>query len=111
MGSNGIFKSFDQRFGNGWRGGVGKAGAASLAYIGIEGKLGDDEHLSANIEKRTIHLAFIVSKDAQMDNFISQNLYLNLAIVLSYSKQHQKPLTYLADNLLINSYTSPAYPL
>ena len=70
-----------------------------------------DFDIPADIQQRTVHLALIVSKDTQVDNFISQKLYLNLAIVLSYSKKHQKPLTYLADDLLINSYTSPAHSL
>src|SRR6266481_9848668 len=95
-----IGKSFlemlKEGFCNYWRRGIGKAGTASPAGISIQRELRDDQHFSTNIEKGTVHLALIVTKDTQIDNFISQGLYLNLAIVLSYSQQHQEPLTYLA---------------
>src|SRR5258708_17411975 len=60
---------------------IGKAGTASPARISIQRELRDDQDFSTNIKKRTVHLAFIVTKDTQIDNFISQSLYLHLAIV------------------------------
>src|SRR6266567_1859435 len=106
-----IHKTFTKRLSDGGRSGIRKTRAASFAGVSIESELGDDQNFSPNIEKRTIHLAFIVAKDAQMDNFISQGLDLNLTIVLPYSKQHQQPLTYLADNLFVNRDAGMAHTL
>src|SRR6266487_674650 len=111
IGSYHIHKTFTKRLSDGGRSGIRKTRAASFAGVSIESELGDDQNFSPNIEKRTIHLAFIVAKDAQMDNFISQGLDLNLTIVLPYSKQHQQPLTYLADNLFVNRDAGMAHTL
>jgi hypothetical protein len=98
-------------FCNYWRRGIGKAGATPPARISVEGELRDDQHFAANIEKGTVHLALIVTKDTQIDNFISQGLDLNLAIVLPYSKQYQESLAYLANDLFVNRDTGIAYSL
>ncbi|SRR5579875_717757 len=97
--SKNFLEMLDESLCNDWRRGIGKAGAASPASIGVEGELRDDQHFAANIEQRTVHLAFIVAEDAQVDNFISQGLDLNLAITLAYSQQDQQTLTYLAHDL------------
>src|SRR6266699_3960174 len=80
IGSYHIHKTFTKRLSDGGRSGIRKAGAASFAGVSIEGELGDDQNFSPNIEQRTIHLAFIVAKEAQMDNFMSQGLDRNLTI-------------------------------
>src|SRR5260370_2505542 len=90
---------------------IGKAGTAAPARISIQRELRDDQDFSTNIEKRTVHLALIVTEDTQIDNFISQGLYLNLAIVLPYSKQYQESLAYLANDLFVNRDTGMAYSL
>src|SRR5947209_5706616 len=74
---------------------IRKAGSPASTRIGIEGELRDDQDLSTNIEQRAVHLAFIVTKDTQVDNFINQSLYLKLAILLTDSEQNQESLTYL----------------
>jgi hypothetical protein len=106
-----ILEALKEGFCDYWRSGICKAGAAALACIGIEGELRDDQHSSANIEKGAVHLALIVAKDTQIDNFISQGLALNLVIVLPYSKEYQKSLTYVANDLFVNRNTGTAYPL
>jgi len=100
-----------ETFCNYWRRSIGEAGAAAPAHIGIERELRDDQNFSAGIEEGTVHLALIIAKDAQIDNLIYQRLYLNLAIVLPYSKKYQKPLAYLADYFPVNGYTGTAYSL
>src|SRR5207244_6882737 len=84
IGSNRILKSFNQWLGDGRRSGPGKARAPPPAHISIERELGDNQNFSSNIQERAVHLALVVAKDTQVDNFISQILYLNFAIVLSY---------------------------
>src|SRR5947209_7308255 len=81
-------EALHQRFSHWRRRRIRKAGTAASARIGIEGELRDDQNFSANIEKRAVHLAFIVTKDAQVDYLISQGLYLKLAIVPPYSKKY-----------------------
>src|SRR2546421_5092501 len=83
------------------RRGIRKAGTATPARIGIEGELRDDQNFSTNIEQRAVHLAFIVTKDAQVSNFVNQSLYLKLAILLPDSEQNQESLTYLADDFSV----------
>jgi hypothetical protein len=73
--------------------------------------LRDNQNFSADIKKRTVHLALIVSEDAQMDNFISQRLDLNLAIILSYSQQDQEALIYLAHDFSVYGHAGMAYTL
>src|SRR5437016_9015715 len=65
IGSNRIFKSFNQWLGDGRRSGSDKAWTPPPAHISIERKLGDNQHFSSNIQKRAVHLALIVAKDAQ----------------------------------------------
>ena len=65
---------------------IRKAGTAAPVCIGIKGELRDDQNFSANIEKRAVHLAFIVTKDTQIDYLINQGLYLKLAILLTDSE-------------------------
>jgi hypothetical protein len=50
VGSEGGFEAFDKGFGDGWRGGIGEAGPPTLASIGVEGELGDDQNLPADIK-------------------------------------------------------------
>src|SRR5436189_339453 len=88
--SNCLFETIHQRFSNHGTRSTDNTWAAAPAHIGIERELRDNQNFSTDIEKRTVHLAFIVSKDAQMDNFIRQGLYLSLTIVLPHSKQYQK---------------------
>src|SRR6266700_5060331 len=83
--SKNFLEMFNESFCNYWRRGIHKAGAASPAHISVEGKLRNDQHFAANIEQGAVHLAFIVAKDTQVDNFISQGLDLNLTITLAYS--------------------------
>src|SRR5581483_244166 len=83
------FEAFNQLFGASWWRGFAKAGAASLARVSIEGKLGDDQGLSADIEQRPIHFALVIAKDTQVDDFLDQGLYLGLAITLPHTKQYQ----------------------
>src|SRR5260370_20239592 len=109
--SKSILEVLKETFCNYWRRSIGEAGAAAPAHIGIERELRDDQNFSAGIEERTVHLALIVAKDAQIDNFISQGLYLNLAIVPPYSQKHQQPLVNLADDLLVNRDAGTAYSL
>ncbi len=109
--SKSILETFKEGFRNYWWRSICKAGAAAPARVGIECKLRDNQSFSTNIEERTVHLAFIVFKDAQMDNFIGQGFYLNLIITQPNSEKYQEPTIYLADDLFINRDTSPAYSL
>src|SRR6185312_1752063 len=97
-----LFEAFNQWFGQRWRCSTGEAGSAATTNISIKGKLRDHEQFSSNIEKRTIHLALVVSKDAHVDNFIGQGFNLGLTIVLAYAEEYQQTCTYLADDLLID---------
>jgi hypothetical protein len=106
-----ILEMLEEGFRNYGRRGICKAGTAAPARAGIESELRDDQHFSTNSEKRAVHLAFIVAKDTQMDNFISQGLYLNLAIIPPYAKKYQESLTYLTDDLFVNDDTGTAYSL
>src|SRR5260370_33017331 len=109
--SKSILEELKETFCNYWRRGIGKTGTAASAHISIERELRDDQHFAANIEQRAVHLAFIVAKDAQVDNFISQGLDLNLAIAPPYSQQYQEAMTYLADDLFVNRDAGKAYSL
>src|SRR5260370_40807537 len=109
--SKSILEELKETFCNYWRRGIGKTGTAASAHISIERELRDDQNFSPDIEEGTVHLALIVSKDAQIGDFISQGLYLNLAIVPPYSQQYQEAMTYLADDLFVNGYTGTAYSL
>src|SRR5579885_63021 len=102
VGSKGGFEAFNQLFGYSWWRGIDKAGAASLTRVSIESELRDNQSLSADVEQRTVHFAFLVAKDPQVDNFLNQDLYLGLAISLSYAKQYQQSLAYLPNNLSFN---------
>src|SRR2546421_3283567 len=106
-----ILEMLNEGFCNWRRRGIRKAGTATPARIGIEGELRDDQNFSTNTEQRAVHLAFIVTKDAQVSNFVNQSLDLKLAILLTDSEQNQKSLTYLAHNLSLNSDTRPAHSL
>ncbi len=106
-----LLEMLKEGFCNCWRCRIRKAGSPAPARIGIEGELRDDQNFSANIEKRAVHLAFIVAKDTQVDYLISQGLYLKLAILLPDSEQYQQSLTYLAHNLSLNSDAGTAHSL
>jgi len=106
-----ILEMLEEGFGNYGRRSICEAGTAAPARVGIESELRDDQNFSTNSEKRAVHLAFIVAKDTQMDNFISQGLYLNLAIVPPHAKKYQESLTYLTDDLFVNDDTGTAYSL
>jgi hypothetical protein len=109
--SKSILEMFKEGFRNYGRRSICKAGTAAPARVGIESELRDYQNFSTNREKRAVHLAFIVAKDTQMDNFISQGLYLNLTIVPPYAKKDQESLTYLTDDLFVNHDTGTAYSL
>ena len=109
--SKGILETLKEGFRNYWWRSICKAGAAAPARIGVECELRDGQCFSTNIEESTVHLALIVFEDAQMDNFIGQGFYLNLVIAQPNSQKYQEPTIYLADDLLINSNTSPGYSL
>ncbi len=109
--SKSFLEMLKEGFCNCWRRGIGKTGAASPARISVEGELRDDQHFAANIEQGAVHLALIVAKDTQVDNFISQGLDLNLAITLSYSQQDQEALTYLAHDFSVYGHAGMAYSL
>jgi hypothetical protein len=109
--SKSFLEMLKEGFCNYWRRGVCKAGATPPARISVEGELRDDQHFAANIEQRAVHPALVVAKDAQIDNFVSQGLDLNLAVALSYSQQHQEPLTYLAHYFPVYGHTGMAYTL
>lgn len=109
--SKSILETLKDGFCNYWWRSVCKAWAATPARVSIKGELRDGQNISTTIEERTVHLAFIVFKDAQMDNFIGQGFYLNLVIAQPNSQKYQEPTIYLADDLLINSNTSPTYSL
>src|SRR2546423_1546400 len=109
--SNSLLEVLNEGFCNCRRRRIRKAGSPASTRIGIEGELRDDQNFSTNIEKRAVHLAFIVTKDAQVDYLISQGLYLKLAILLPDSEQYQQSLTYLAHNLSLNSDAGTAHSL
>src|SRR5690349_9643995 len=99
------FETLDQQLSDVWRRGAGEAGAASFARIGVERELRDNQHCPANIEQRAIHLASLVLKDAQIDNFLGQRLRLCLAIALPNTEQHQQPLADLPHYLPLDGHT------
>src|SRR5579859_1576086 len=103
--SKGVLETLNKRFRNYWRGGICKAGTAATARIGIEGKLRDNQSFSTNIEQRAVHLALIVFKNAQMDDFIGQGFYLISVIAIPYPQKYQESMIYLADDLFIHCDT------
>src|SRR5579864_261944 len=78
----GCFEMFYERFRECWRRSICKAGTATFADIRVQGKLGNDEGFTANIEQGTVHLSLVVSENAQVGNFLYKWLYLCLAIAL-----------------------------
>src|SRR5215469_11422760 len=82
--SKGFLEARKEGFCDYWRSSIRKTGASTFARIGIERELRDNQNFSIDIKKRAVHLALFVAKDTQIDNFISQHLYLNLAVVTSY---------------------------
>src|SRR5437868_933877 len=109
--SNSLLEVLNEGFCNYWRRRIRKAGTSASACIGVEGELRDDQNFSTNIEQRAVHLAFIVTKDAQVSNFVNQSLDLKLAILLTDSEQNQKSLTYLADDFSVYGHAGMAYSL
>src|SRR5262249_514277 len=55
----------------GWRCSY-EAGAATAARVGVERELGHHQHLGLDVERRTVHLALVISETAQVCNFIDQ---------------------------------------
>src|SRR6266566_10030389 len=104
-------EALHQRFSHCRRRRICKAGSPPSARIGIKGELRDDQNFSTNIEQRAVHLAFIVTKDTQIDYLINQSLYLKLAILLTDSEQNQKSLTYLAHDFSVYGHAGTAYSL
>lgn len=108
------FETFDKRFGNSWRRGIGEAGSPPLTRIRVQCKLRDDEGRAADIQQRKVHLARLVLEDAQVHNLLAQRLHLRLSIstvLLTDAKQDEQSPAYLANNLPIDGHAGLADPL
>lgn len=68
--TDGIDKVLVQPFCQFWFRRLDIAGTAAMAGIAIEGKLGNDEHLPAYIQKRIIQFVCVIFENTQMDDFI-----------------------------------------
>src|SRR6266487_897339 len=111
IGSYHIHKTFTKRLSDGGRSGIRKTRAASFAGVSIEGELGDDQNFSPNIENRTIHLAFIVAKDAQMHDLLGHRPDLGIAVAIPDAEQDEEALSYCADHASIYCDASMAHTL
>src|SRR5436190_13025388 len=109
--SNNFLEMLNESFRNDWRRGICKAGSTSPASICVEGKLGDNQHLAANIEQRAVHLAFVILEDTQVYYFIDHYLDLRLAVPLSHSQQHKQPSTYFPNHLFVYCDAGTTYTL
>src|SRR5437870_696272 len=63
-----------------------EAGTTTLACIGIEGKLRNDEGLPMDVEQGAVHFALVILKNTQVGNFIGQGFYPRSVVVASNTK-------------------------
>jgi hypothetical protein len=85
-----------------------KAGAAAFAGIGIQGKLRDNQHPTADFQYGSVHFAVIIFKDAQMRCFAGQQLSLSRGIAVSRTYQGDEAPVNRTNNLAIHA--DPALP-
>ena len=86
----------------GW-GGLDKAGAAALATVAVQGKLGDGEYAAADVEDRAIHLALVVGEDAQMSALFSAEAQGLVVVAGAEADEQEQALADLAVELAIDA--------
>jgi hypothetical protein len=82
--------------------GVGIAGAAALSAIAKQRELRHDEGASAHIFQRQVHFAIAIGEYAKLRAFCRQEVGLRGGVVDVYSEQDEYPLTYPADDGIID---------
>src|SRR6266478_1256750 len=78
------------------RGGGVETGAASLAAIAVERELRDDEQRTSGVNQASVHLARVIRKNAQVEDFVREVLGGGLAIGFGHAQQNQQSRTDLA---------------
>ena len=63
-------------------GGAGEAGATTLAHVGVQGELTDDQGGPADVEQALVEAAVGVGEDAQSGDFARQRLGLCFGIAV-----------------------------
>jgi len=106
-----VGEALHQRLGHVGQGGVGEAGTAAAARVGVERELGDDQGLAAAVQQREVHLARGVLKDAQVGDLLGQEARLGLAVAVPHPQEHHQPPADLSYHLALNSHRSAAHPL
>jgi hypothetical protein len=64
--------------------------------------LRDDENFAVALRQRSIHLALLVVKNAQISNFPSEPFCVGFSVVFIYAEQDAQSRTYPADNIAVN---------
>ena len=70
-----------------WSGGGREAGAPPAPAIGVEGELGDDQQLGADLEGRVLEAPLGVTEDAEPRDLLRKPGRLGGRVLLSDSKQ------------------------
>jgi hypothetical protein len=64
--------------------------------------LGDQQHSSADLRERSIHLSLLIGEDAKAPDFVDQILCIRLVIAFRDPQQHHHTLLDPAHNLPID---------
>ena len=79
-----------------------EAWTATLATVGDQRELTDDQHLAVNVGQRTIHFSVTILKHAQAGNFLGQVNNILLVVIVRDSQEHQKAAFDLTDRVAVN---------
>jgi hypothetical protein len=63
------------------------------------------------LRQRQIHLAVLIFKDSQSEDFVGKVVGVGLSVGLRDSKQNEQPRPDLADHFLADAHVSAAYAL
>jgi hypothetical protein len=100
-----------QRLGDFGRGRVDEGRSPAFVGVGIEGELRNHDRLPLDIQKRQVHPAICIFKDAQVGDLVAKELGLSLAVVLTDPEQDDNSLADASDPFATHTHCRRADPL
>ncbi len=88
-----------------------EARATPVANISVQRKLRNRQNLAAVIQNRTVHLAFIIFKNAQIDRLIHTIANIVLRIAVLNTAKHHKAFSDASDFSAVYLYAGLKNPL